>query len=103
MERSSLRRRVILFELLGVVTLVLLLAGTSLLPRTFAIAFAVGFVLLALYLMTLRCPNCRYPLLKRERRTSIGHLTVWMGWPARRCSRCGTSFSADTNGDAPTR
>ncbi len=96
---ANLRRRMVTVELLGVLVLVLFMAGTHYFPSLFAIALVSGLVLLALYLVSVKCPKCSYPVLKREKRTGIGHLTVWVGWPPKCCSRCGTPFSAATLGD----
>ena len=46
-------------------------------------------IVAAVIVMRTRCPHCGYPVLKRERRTDIGHLTVWVPVVEERCHRCG--------------
>lgn len=53
------------------------------------VLLGVLFVGTAVFTMNVRCGRCRYPLLKRERTTDIGHLTVWVPVVPRHCPRCG--------------
>lgn len=56
---------------------------------SFLIVLLVFMFSLAAILFHTRCPWCRYPILKRERRTNIGHLAVWVPVVPERCPRCG--------------
>ena len=58
------------------------------------VLLAVLFVGTAVFLMNIRCARCGYPVLKRERKTAIGHLTVWVSAVPSHCRNCGRRLVA---------
>jgi hypothetical protein len=50
---------------------------------------AAGFVALQT-----RCPACGHPVLKREARTTIGHIEVWVPLVPKYCAHCGAPLTS---------
>lgn len=50
-------------------------------------------IVLGVYLLMLKCPQCRTSIFFRNWSFLGTKLPVWVGWPAHRCSVCGNEIT----------
>ena len=96
-NRAILRGRII--TVAWVIATIALGLGSAVYP--WLLVLAIGLTVLAgVWLMSIKCENCGYPVDKRE--VSIGGATFsyWTPLPSRRCVKCGTGSDSAAGLDA---
>jgi hypothetical protein len=62
---------------------------------------AIGLTVLAgVWLMSIKCEKCGYPVDRREVSIGGARFSYWTPLPSRRCVKCGTGSDPDTGLDA---
>ena len=84
----SVRSRLVLFGLLWLVAAFTLVFAVLNIHAAFAIAFGVALVGFGLAILSVKCPRCRYPVMKMRPGLSM---SPWGGRFPRHCPRCGLS------------
>lgn len=67
----------------------ILLLGAMYLTPYFLIPLFVVFGLIGFYSMSLRCPNCRKPVLFNPIKIFGKEIFIWTSWIPKKCTKCG--------------
>jgi len=72
-----------------------LLLGTIYLTQYFLVPLLILFCAIGIYVLSLKCPNCRKRVLHNPVTIMGKEFNIWTSWIPTKCTQCGRDLSRD--------